>query len=46
MKDPVCGMEVGAGSRFSSSYKGKSYRFCSLSCKQGFDKDPERFAKG
>jgi len=46
-KDPVCGMEVdekrAAG---SSDYQGKKYYFCSLGCKQRFDKEPEKYAKG
>ncbi|MCJ7497243.1 MAG: copper ion binding protein, partial [candidate division Zixibacteria bacterium] len=45
-RDPVCGMEVkeeeAAG---SSTYKGGIYYFCSLHCKEEFDKDPERFLK-
>jgi Cu+-exporting ATPase len=44
--DPVCGMEVeekeAAG---SSTYKGEIYYFCSLHCKEEFDKDPERYLK-
>ena len=34
MKDPVCGMEIGEGISFKSSYKDKTYYFCSLPCKQ------------
>jgi YHS domain-containing protein len=36
-KDPVCGG--------SSEYNGKTYYFCSASCKQKFDRDPKPFAK-
>lgn len=43
--DPVCGMNVdpekAAG---KSEYQGKTYFFCSPSCKQQFDADPGRFA--
>lgn len=43
-KDPICGMGVdpkkAAG---KSEYNGKTYYFCSLSCKRSFDKDPEKF---
>jgi len=42
--DPVCGMEVekeeAAG---SSTYKGETYYFCSLHCKEEFDKNPEKY---
>jgi len=44
--DPVCGMEVekeeAAG---SSTYKGETYYFCSLHCKEEFDKNPEKYLK-
>jgi YHS domain-containing protein len=43
-KDPVCGMEVdpkeAAG---KSEHKGKTYYFCSVSCKREFDKNPEQY---
>ncbi|MDE1860213.1 MAG: YHS domain-containing protein [Candidatus Micrarchaeota archaeon] len=45
MKDPVCKMEVDEKSQFRSSYKGKTYVFCSVNCKQNFDKKPESYAK-
>lgn len=45
--DPVCGMSVDprtvAG---KSEYKGKTYYFCSPSCKKSFDKEPEKYAGG
>ncbi len=47
--DPVCGMSVdpdrAAG---QSEHEGTSYAFCSVSCKQKFDRDPARYlaAKG
>lgn len=44
-KDPVCGMQVkekeAAG---KSEYKGKTYYFCSASCKEAFDKEPAKYA--
>ncbi|MDE1851630.1 MAG: YHS domain-containing protein [Candidatus Micrarchaeota archaeon] len=46
MKDPVCGMEVKESSGFRSEYRGKKYLFCSASCKQAFEKEPGRYAKG
>lgn len=45
MKDPICGMEVGEKPKLRSGYKGKEYGFCSPSCKQSFDKSPDRYAK-
>lgn len=46
MKDPVCNMEVSDSSKLKSSYKGKTYAFCSPSCKQKFDKKPDTYIKG
>ncbi len=45
MKDPICNMEANESSKFRSSHKGKEYYFCSLSCKQAFDKNPGKYAK-
>jgi len=45
-RDPVCGMNVNekkaAG---SSTYLGKSYYFCSASCKVEFDKNPSKYVR-
>jgi P-type Cu+ transporter len=44
-KDPVCGMQVDpATAAGSSEYNGKTYYFCSTSCKQKFDRDPKQYA--
>lgn len=44
--DPVCKMEVDPKSApAKSEYKGATYYFCNLKCKERFDKDPERFLK-
>ena len=41
VKDPVCGMEVDpATADGQSTYKGKTYYFCSEVCKQKFDANP------
>lgn len=45
MKDPVCSMEVDEKAAYRSSYKGKTYAFCSASCKQNFDRNPDRYVK-
>ncbi len=43
-KDPVCGMAVDAKkAAATSTYKGKTYYFCSQSCKERFDQNPEAF---
>ncbi len=45
-QDPVCGMTVdekrAAG---TSTYKGQTYYFCAKSCKEKFDKDPEKYIR-
>lgn len=42
--DPVCKMKIdeikAAG---KSEYKGLTYYFCAVSCKQKFDKEPEKY---
>lgn len=44
--DPVCGMNIDpATAKHTSEYQGRTYYFCSPSCKQSFDADPERYAK-
>jgi YHS domain-containing protein len=35
-KDPVCGMEVN-DTKFSTTYKNKTYYFCAKTCKDKFD---------
>jgi Cu+-exporting ATPase len=43
--DPVCGMQVSEQqARGESDYKGKTFYFCSTSCKDQFDLNPERYA--
>ncbi len=45
-KDPVCGMQVDEKkAAATSNYKGKTYYFCSASCKEQFQKNPEKFVK-
>ncbi len=44
MKDPVCGMELTyETAEARSEYHGQTYYFCSLDCKETFDKDPEKY---
>lgn len=43
-RDPVCGMDVlPAKAAATSSYKGVTYYFCAVSCKEAFDKEPEKY---
>ncbi len=42
--DPVCKMKIEESKAAGSSvYKGETYYFCALSCKQKFDKEPEKY---
>lgn len=44
--DPVCGMQVDPKTAAGKSeYQGHTYYFCSLGCKQSFDKDPQKYLK-
>lgn len=45
-QDPVCGMDVqpeqAAG---PSEFQGRTFDFCCPSCKEKFDREPDRYAK-
>ena len=42
--DPVCGMEVVPGpTRLVAIYKGHSYWFCSMACREAFETNPARY---
>ena len=44
-RDPVCGMEVEpTATGLTSVYGGKTYYFCSETCKQQFDHSPQQYA--
>ncbi|MBI2206347.1 MAG: YHS domain-containing protein [Candidatus Rokubacteria bacterium] len=46
-RDPVCAMDVEpAKAAAQSSYKGQTYWFCAVGCKQKFDRDPEKYLGG
>jgi RND family efflux transporter MFP subunit len=46
IQDPMCGMEIDpAKAAGKSAYNGKTYYFCSKSCKETFDKDPKKYAE-
>ncbi len=45
VKDPVCNMEIEKEKASGTcDYKGKTYYFCSESCKTNFEKDPLAYA--
>lgn len=45
-KDLVCGMQIDpAKAAGTSEYQGKTYYFCSKSCKTKFDANPSQYAK-
>lgn len=45
VRDPVCGMDIDPKTAAGKSeYQGQTYYFCSLGCKQTFDKDPAKYA--
>ncbi len=41
--DPVCGMKVDVEQGYGKMHEGTLYRFCSRSCLDKFDADPERY---
>ncbi len=41
--DPVCNMEVKADKGYGKMYGGTLYRFCSRSCLDKFDIEPQRY---
>ena len=46
-KDPVCGMTVDPEkSTAASTYRGKTYHFCSASCRDTFEQAPEKYLSG
>lgn len=43
-KDPVCGMNVDPGKAAGASvHAGKTYYFCSTSCRDQFEQDPQKY---
>jgi len=46
-KDPVCGMNVDEKTaKLKFTYKGKIYYFCSVGCKEAFQKSPDKYLLG
>ena len=45
-KDPICGMQVDPTKAAGKSEPlGRTYYFCSASCKHKFDQNPEKYAR-
>lgn len=43
--DPVCGMQVDETTApAKATYQGKTFYFCSETCKQAFEAKPEKYA--
>ena len=43
--DPVCKMSVEPTTAAAQSvYRGQTYYFCAVSCKQKFDREPDKYA--
>ena len=46
-KDPVCGMSVDpAAAKYSTTYNGVKYYFCSEDCLNTFKAEPTKYVKG
>ncbi|HID81407.1 MAG TPA: heavy metal translocating P-type ATPase [Chromatiales bacterium] len=43
LQDPVCGMQVSKESKYRFVYKDEPYYFCSQSCQDKFQADPENY---
>ena len=44
--DTVCGMKIDESeAKATAVHKGKTYYFCSESCKEQFDKKPEKYSE-
>ncbi len=41
--DPVCGMTVATPGAKSSIHQGKAYYFCSTTCRDKFEAEPQQF---
>jgi Cu+-exporting ATPase len=44
VRDPVCGMDVPATSKYRRTYRGVEYLFCCGHCQAKFAAEPERYA--
>ena len=44
-RDPVCGRRIDPSEALHRDYHGKTYYFCSHSCKQDFEYRPEEYSE-
>jgi len=44
-EDPVCHMKTADYLKFTATYKNKEYGFCSASCRDEFNKNPEKYVQ-
>jgi YHS domain-containing protein len=45
-KDPVCGMNIDEKKAAGTAmHKGETYYFCSPTCKESFEKAPDKYAR-
>ena len=45
-QDPVCHMSVDESKAAATGvYNGKTYYFCAKTCKERFDREPEKYVK-
>ncbi len=46
VKDPVCGVEIDKDEAVATSeHMGQTYYFCSVACKESFEKEPMKYVK-
>jgi trehalose synthase len=45
VRDPVCGMQLDPAKALADEHRGRTYYFCSESCRQEFTAAPERFLR-
>lgn len=41
--DPVCGMRIAEDSGYSKVHQGQTYQFCSRTCLDKFDREPDTY---
>ena len=47
VQDVVCGMKIESDhAPHRTEYKGQTFYFCSLGCKNQFEREPERYISG
>ena len=44
-EDPVCGMQVEETKAITTDFKGKTFYFCAISCKDKFLKEPQKYSE-